>query len=105
VQSTIHTEYKYKSIIVLNAKGKEMRNKCCGLLLEIRKSLIRKGMLALRVKEEVVVHIKYQYVNILHGGIRHYWTYSSSSLSRIFKAQLVPRKFMKYMVTQIAGVN
>jgi hypothetical protein len=39
VQSTIHTEYKYKSIIVLNAKGKEMRNKCCGLLLEIRKSL------------------------------------------------------------------
>ena len=27
VQSTIHTEYKYKSIIVLNAKGKEMRNK------------------------------------------------------------------------------
>ena len=68
VQSTIHTEYKYKSIIVLNAKGKEMRNKCCGLLLEIRKSLIRKGMLVLRVKEEVVVHIKYQYVNILHGG-------------------------------------
>ena len=37
VQSTIHTEYKYKSIIVLNAKGKEMRNKCCGLLLKIRK--------------------------------------------------------------------
>jgi len=25
-------------------------------------------MLASRVKEEVVVHIKYQYVNILHGG-------------------------------------
>jgi len=24
-------------------------------------------MLALRVKEEVVVHIKYQYVNIFHG--------------------------------------
>jgi len=24
-------------------------------------------MLVLRVKEEVVVHIKYQYVNILHG--------------------------------------
>jgi len=39
------------------------------------------------------------------GGIRHYWTYSSSSLSRIFKAQLVPRKFMKYMVIQIAGVT
>ena len=27
------------------------------------------------------------------------------SLSRIFKAQLVPRKFMKYMVIQISGVN
>jgi len=25
-------------------------------------------MLVLRVKEEVVVHIKYQYVNILNGG-------------------------------------
>jgi len=62
-------------------------------------------MLVLRVKEEVVVHIKYQYVNILHGkgwrGDRYYWTNSSFSfLARIFKAQLVPGKFMK----QTAGV-
>ena len=35
VQSTIHTEYKYKSIIVLNAKARKWETN--GLLLKIRK--------------------------------------------------------------------